>query len=125
MAVPPILVVEDDAAIRTILCELLTDEGIPVVAVESLAEARHHLATTEVSGVILEHIVDDGTADFLLDELKGSSTPPPVVLVSGDPAAVAIANQYGVAFKRKPFDADDLLAAVEAMHEGKGCPPRP
>lgn len=122
MASPPILVVQGDAELRTILCALLVAEGIEVVAADSLADARAHLATSPVSGVLLDHVVEDGSAPELLDELKTVTSPPPVVLVSGDPAAVDIAKRYGVGFARKPFDAHVVIAAVEAMQEGRGRP---
>jgi DNA-binding response OmpR family regulator len=111
----PVLLVEPDAATSEVVCEVLKTEGIDVIPTHSLADARDYLARTLVCGVILARSGGDNAACDLLAELTVASTPPPVVLMSGDPEDAQVAKRYGVDFERKPFDADALVAAVEKM----------
>lgn len=115
-----ILIVEDDPEINRVIRELLADEAIAAISATSLAEARHHLATSNILGVVLDYSLPDGTGDQLLDDLAGSAYAPGVVLATAHPDGNAIAKRYGIPVIRKPLDLDVLLAAVRVFIEGKG-----
>lgn len=87
-----------------------------------LEEARRYLATTAIAGIVLDYGLPDGTGADLLAELSTRAECPGVVLASAHPRAIEVAKHYGVAFVRKPFELDVLLAAVRVLLEGKSRP---
>ena len=107
------LVAEDDAAIRDMVAEALTDEGYHVTAVANGQEAldRCHVATPDVVLLDLMMPVLDGY-QFLKRGREGCAAP--VIVMSAGfrfrelPTATHIDG-----FVEKPFDLAVLVAAVE------------
>jgi CheY-like chemotaxis protein len=114
-----ILVVEDDAAIREIVCELLRDEGFDVYAAEDGAAAigalRHHLPPPEtLCLVILDMMLPRSNGVQVLDTLAKLGRYVPVLAVSADREQLARAARAGAAATlEKPYDLDRLLSIVE------------
>ena len=102
-----ILVAEDDPAIATLVAEVLTEEGYAVRRVAdgqaALAEAERHPPDLVVSDVRMPRL--DGLT--LARRLRERRIP--VVLMSAVVRQLPVA---GIALVPKPFDLDDLLAAV-------------
>jgi len=117
-----ILIVEDDRDVNAAIRGLLADEAIAAISATSLEEARQHLATEVIVGVVLDYSLPDGTAEHLLDELAVSPYAPGAVLTSGHPNAVEIAKKYNIPFIRKPLDLDVLLSAVRLFLAGQSHP---
>ena len=110
-----VLVVEDDAAIRSLLDSALTDEGYEV------RTAEHGGAALEILELWSPHVI---LLDLMMPVLDGwrfrarqvantSWAAIPVIVLS---AAYEVSNQAQImavaAFIAKPFDLDDLLATV-------------
>ena len=108
-----VLVVEDDRALSDCFCMLLDEERYRATAASSLAEARKSLAATEFVCVVLDFNLPDGTGEELLREFAQESSRPRFVLVSAATAARVIAETFSIPYIRKPFDIDELLAAVD------------
>lgn len=127
MTTPPvcILVVEDDPQINYVLRALLADEAILALSAASLREARNHIRTRNVLGVVLDYSLPDGCADELLRELSQAEHPPGVVLASAHPGAIPLAIRYGLACIRKPLDFEVVLAVVRSFLAGKNQPQPP
>lgn len=110
----PILVVEDDPALRNIIRDLLTDEGY---SVETAANGRQGLqrATARRPALVV--------LDMALPELNGLGVaaglreqfapPPPIVVITADGNAANKARQAGAfAFLAKPLELDELVDVV-------------
>jgi DNA-binding response OmpR family regulator len=119
-----ILVVEDDAAIREMVAEMLHDEGYAVVCAADGADALRLLqhAKEAPPGLILldwRMPTPGGVFAQAYRELPPPHAPIVVITAMGDvvDAAVEI-NAHG--FLRKPFDVQELLEIVERFFPTNG-----
>lgn len=113
--VPPravALLVEDDEAVMEAVCSLL-DEDYDVDCVSSLLEARGVLRRKQVAVIVLDLMLRGESGAELVEELAAQPEAPAVVLLSASPQAAHVADQFGVAFLRKPFDIEDLLRTLD------------
>lgn len=111
-----VLVVDDDAAIRSLLIDVLTDEGWQVHAAES-AEAAWPLARRlRPEIILLDQRLPGMTGAAFWQQLQAdpATSGVPVILMSAqrDPAACAACRPAG--YLRKPFTLMALFAAVAA-----------
>jgi CheY-like chemotaxis protein len=115
----PILVVDDDPAIREFVGDFLSDEGYSVLSAENGSVALTVAEQQPPSLVILDlrMPVLDGYG-FLAAFCRGSQPPAPVIAISAHSKGV-IADGCVKAFLEKPFDIERLLALVE-KYLGRG-----
>jgi len=109
-----VLLVEDNDGIRDSVAECLASEGYAVCPVANGAEALVALRTTERPSVILVDLVMpvmDGAE--LIEALRADASwrTIPVVLMTAAASTDALPPADGIL--EKPFELDDLLAAVE------------
>jgi DNA-binding NtrC family response regulator len=110
-----LLIVEDEAAQRTLLARLLGARGWQVEAAADLAEARARLAATPFEAVVTDFQLPDGTG---LDVLRAARDRDPqvgVVLVSAfGTVAMAVEAMRGGAFDvlMKPVDPEALVSVL-------------
>jgi CheY-like chemotaxis protein len=110
-ALPCILVVEDEPAIRELMAILLEEEGYTVHqacdGLEALATVDQHPVDLVLSDVKMPRL--DGAA--LAHHLRAQPNPLPVILMS---AVYAEVDLPGVRFLRKPVAGEHLLAIIAA-----------
>lgn len=117
-----VLVVEDNDDLRTLLREVLQDAGFEVVAVRNGAEALELGGGWQPAAIVLDLMmpVMDG-ATFLRERQR-------VPWLASVPALVLTAHPYHfrvldglspTAVLRKPYDVDELIAAVQALCAGE------
>ncbi|HUS61071.1 MAG TPA: ATP-binding protein [Acidimicrobiales bacterium] len=112
-----VLLVEDEAGIRSLLRRLLEDAGWQVVEARDGQEAMALAADMEHLDLLLTDIGLPrlpGTA--VAEQLRQQRETLPVVFISGfpeDPPVEALGDN--TAFLPKPFTGDDLLAAIERL----------
>lgn len=112
-----VLVVEDDAALRGLLADILADEGYAVLEAERGARGLE-LALEHAPALIL---TDQGLPEMsgleLLERLRaGESTRHiPVVLISGLGAEVGPGGSHPDRILMKPFDLDVLITHVAGL----------
>ncbi len=117
----PILVVDDDARIRQALEALLVDEGYAVAMAadgqQALAVARDGAPALVLLDMTLP-ILDGFQVAAKLRADHGSDVP--IVVMSADGHVAEKARLvHAVAYLRKPFRLDDLVALVR-MHARRG-----
>lgn len=108
-----ILVVDDDAEIRTLLRDVLTDDGFRVLAVGTAEAAAILLAAERVDLLITD--IDLGTGDdgfVLAADARAARPLLPVIYISGGRNAGDHGRVDGSAFIPKPFGLDTLTGAV-------------
>jgi two-component system OmpR family response regulator len=114
-----ILVVEDDAALRSLVAFALEDEGYSVDAVADGAAATAAVASRPPHLILLDlGLPRLGGQDFAHRYLAGPGPHAPVLVLSARPLTevVGAAEAIGAAgFLRKPFDLEDLMAAVRRI----------
>jgi DNA-binding response OmpR family regulator len=108
-----VLIVEDDAALANSMAGALEDEGFHVRRATTMAAAREKLREMQPAVAIVDLTLPDAFATDLVDELATRFDPPvPAVIVSTFPLANLIAARWQNELVRKPYDLDELLAAV-------------
>ena len=111
-----ILVVDDDAKVRALLGEMLTEQGYDVVAAADGTEALERLAETDLSLVLLDFQLPDFDGLKVLGEVKKRRPALPVVMVSGFGTiklAVEATKLGAYDFIEKPPDPDRVALVIK------------
>src|SRR6202522_723270 len=115
-----LLVVDEDAAIRSACCEIATDLGFVPQTVSTIAAARTLLRDQGVDVLLLDLRAPLGEGLSLLHEIK-TLNPGLVVVVmtayASVPAAVEAMRTGAADYLTKPFALDELTAVLERAME--------
>jgi diguanylate cyclase (GGDEF)-like protein len=115
---PSILVVEDDANVRTLLCGYLERNGYQVATAGTLAEARRWLDRSGDCGlVILDRRLPDGDGVELCPAIRAKLPHSYILMLTGEatPEAKIEGFESGVDdYVTKPFEIEELLARIRA-----------
>ncbi len=116
----PVLVVEDDAAVREALGQTLELAGFTPTLASAFIIAKDHISPT-FEGIVLSDIRMPGRDGmFLLDHAQRIDPDLPVILLTGEgdiPMAVSAMSAGAFDFLEKPCSNDVLVTAVtRAMH---------
>ncbi len=112
-----ILVVDDDAAIRTVVREALRREGYLVETAGSVAEQRRALDAFAPDVLVTDVVLPDGNGLDLVPELLLAYPGLPVIVLSAQntlATAVRATEQGAFEYLPKPFDLAELARAVSA-----------
>jgi two-component system response regulator PilR (NtrC family) len=120
VAEPRVLVVEDEAAQRTLLTALLQGKGYAVAAAEGVGAARRLLDENAFDAVVTDLQMPDGSGlDVLATARRLDADVGVVVVTAYGTVPVAVEAMRGGAFDvlLKPVDPDALLAVVRRCVE--------
>jgi two-component system nitrogen regulation response regulator GlnG len=124
-----ILVVDDDAAIRTVVTQSLRREGHRVTSVATLAELEVQLAIAMPDVLISDVVLPDGNGLDRIARLTVEHPYLPVIVLSAQntlSTAVRATEVGAYDYLPKPFDLDALSRAVQgALARDKGGPMDP
>ncbi|USI72980.1 nitrogen regulation protein NR(I) [Sphingomonas morindae] len=125
MSAGRILVVDDDAAIRTVVREALRREGHVVETAASLADLGRVIGPFRPDVVITDVVLPDGDGlDFVPELTRRHPGLPVIVLSARNTLATAVRATERGAFDYlpKPFDLDELGRAVTSALAGRAAP---
>lgn len=110
-----ILVVDDDDAIRTLVSELLADEGYEVLGAPDGKQALEILDRRSPDLILLDMRmpVMDGWAFSAAYRERTALRAPIIVITAATDARRTAREVEAAGYLGKPFDLDDLLAVVE------------
>jgi two-component system, NtrC family, response regulator AtoC len=114
-----VLVADDDASIRSLLKDMLSDEGYEIVEVKSGAEVLRAVPKIDPNLVILDFKMPDMDGLDVLQRLSAQGHKVPVLMITGvGSASTAIkATQLGAFdYVTKPFDVADVLHRVRQVY---------
>lgn len=101
---------------------LFQDEGYNVTTTNFVPSSFSQIATAQPDAIIVDLVVGEQVGWELLEQLHAEATTVgiPVLVVSTDPALLDLAQEqaerYGVVrCLNKPFDLEDMLAAMQEM----------
>ncbi len=103
---PRILVVEDDAEVREVVCEFLRDSGHMVLSAGSAQQARELLARETVDLLIIDCVMSGEQGGSLAEHAAILGVP--AILTSGDPRYRETIPQSTAPFLTKPFRLSEL-----------------
>jgi CheY-like chemotaxis protein len=123
----PILVVDDEPEIRSVLSELLSDEGYTVAQAANGREALIYLqAANPLPSLILLDLmmpIMNGWEFLRVQQRNPVFVPIPVVVISAFRALAEATVPFGIQETlAKPFDMDYLLATVQRYCSGAPPP---
>jgi CheY-like chemotaxis protein len=109
------LVVDDDAFVVSALAEMLSEEGYDVHTATNGFSAVRQVADYQPSVILLDLRLPERSGRDVLNELRSdpATRDVAIIIVTGHPdelTAADLAEADGLV--AKPFDIDDLLAAV-------------
>lgn len=109
----PILLIDDDSAVRESLRRVLESEGWRVTAARDGVEALEFLRRQEPALVITDLCMATVTGwDLLFHESLERPHLPIFVITALSPETAAGAELFATAFFEKPLDLDKLIAAI-------------
>lgn len=114
-ATDPILLVEDDAAIATVIVAALEDEGFAIVHCTSIAARDRQLAARRFAVMLTDVILEDGDGLASLAAVRERAPDMPVIVLSAQntlDTAVRASESEAFEYFPKPFDLDELVHAV-------------
>ncbi len=112
-----ILVVDDDAAIRETLADLLTEEGYAVITAANGEDALAKLRAVDRAPcvILLDLMMPVMSGAEFYRELRGDPSlgKPPVVVISADGNVQKKAQAFDGEYLAKPVKIDPVLAKIE------------
>ena len=124
MRKPHVLVVDDEADIRALIKDILSDEGYEVAAAANASDARTARASRKFDLILLDIWMPDTDGITLLREWSDAGEMNcPVVIMSGHgtvDTAVEATRLGAFDFVEKPLSLAKLLRTVEAALESAG-----
>ena len=108
-----ILVVDDDAGIRTVLAHALRRTGYEVATMGSVAELLAALRSDDADAVLCDVVLPDGSGIDAIPRAKAIRPNVPVIVMSAQntfATAIKAAERGAYDYLPKPFDIDELLA---------------
>lgn len=125
-----ILVVDDDAAIRSLLVTVLRRRGLRADSARDGKEALELLALCRYSVLLLDLMMPTMTGWEVLDILATAAERPEVIVLTAGVEPSSLRSQIVRATIRKPFDLDLIVGAVvgcletiETPVQPDSCPP--
>ena len=114
----PILLVEDDANVLTLLRACLERNGYQVATAGTLAEARRRLERSGDCGfVILDRRLPDGDGASLCPVIRATQPHSYILMLTGESTTQAKVEGFELGvddYVTKPFQIDELLARIRA-----------
>ena len=117
-----LLVVEDDHAMRSLLCDELWDLGYRIVEAADGDEALQRIETSSPDIIVTDLRMVAGGLDYV-NRLRTVAPGCPIILMTafGDPTVRSEALRAGVAaFFDKPVRISEIKAAIERLLGEKG-----
>lgn len=118
MSQPLILVVDDDAELSGMLCELLAREGWATHAVLTLGDGDKALSTLKPDAVLLDVMLPDGNGLDVCRRWRTSYPALGIVMLTarGEPLDRVLGLEIGADdYLPKPFEPRELVARVRAL----------
>ena len=117
---PPstVLAIDDNDAVLGWLNRVLGDEGHRVLLGSTVEDARRHVKQEVPDMLVFDHILPDGDGVELAVSLLKEFPDTRAVIMSGtalDEEEMLLCQRYDVPFLKKPFVAEELLGALEAI----------
>jgi CheY-like chemotaxis protein len=110
-----ILIVDDNAAIQEILCEILEGDGHTTEVASTVDEAIRAVETYRPDVVLLDSLVNGESGFRVLDSIHDPDSGIHVLMVVTGKEQIPKDNPVLVGFIQKPFRAADVLSKVNAV----------
>lgn len=117
----PILIVDDEENILQVIQEMLSTQPYKIYLAESLAKAKETLKAHEISIVLTDLILDDGSGIDVISSAQKYHPNAKVILMTGKPTiqnAIAVIKKGAFDYLVKPFGMENLITILRrAVHQ--------
>jgi DNA-binding response OmpR family regulator len=114
-----ILVVDDNDAVRRVVCEMLRFEGYAVQAASSGQEAVQSTERSMPDAIVLDMMMPDMPGLDTIRALRKNGARAKVIAVSGLPDYLTVAQSAGADdVLMKPLNPDELVATIRRLLNG-------
>jgi two-component system response regulator RegA len=123
-----VMVLDDDAPLRTRLGRALESRGFQPVMVGSVAEALAALKSSPPAFAVVDMRLEDGNGLSVVEALHTARPDARAVMLTGYgniASAVAAVKAGAIDYLPKPADADDVVRALLAREDGPAPPENP
>ena len=123
-----LLVLDDDAPLRTRLGRALEGRGFEPVLVASVAEALAAVKILAPAFAVVDMRLEDGNGLVVVEAIRDVRPDSRVIMLTGYgniASAVAAVKAGAVDYLPKPADADDVVRALLAREDGPAPPENP
>jgi two-component system response regulator RegA len=123
-----VMVLDDDAPLRTRLGRALESRGFQPVLVASVAEALAALKVSAPAFAVVDMRLEDGNGLSVVEALNTARPDARAVMLTGYgniASAVAAVKAGAIDYLPKPADADDVVRALLAREDGPAPPDNP
>ncbi|CAN5555522.1 response regulator [soil metagenome] len=123
-----VLLVDDDAQIRSLLLDYLSGHGMVVQAVENGARLRERLRSCQTDVLLLDLMLPDEHGLTLCQWVRSVHPELPVIMLTaqGDPVSRILGLELGADdYLPKPFEPRELVARIKAVLRRGKAPPVP
>ena len=121
-----LLLLDDDAPLRTRLGRALESRGFQPTLVGGVAEALEAIRSHAPAFAVLDMRLDDGNGLQVVNEIRARRPDAKVVMLTGYgniATAVAAVKAGAIDYLSKPADADDVARALLAQPDDRPAPP--
>jgi two-component system response regulator RegA len=121
-----LLLLDDDAPLRTRLGRALESRGFQPTLVQSVAEATAAVRAHPPAFAVLDMRLEDGSGLKVVEVLRETRPDARIVMLTGYgniATAVAAVKAGAVDYLSKPADADDVVRALLAQGSAPAAPP--
>ena len=121
-----LLLLDDDAPLRTRLGRALEARGFQPMLAASVAEALAAIRATPPAYAVLDMRLEDGNGLTVVNEIRERRPEAKVVMLTGYgniATAVAAVKAGAIDYLSKPADADDVARALLAQKDAAPPPP--
>jgi len=121
-----LLVLDDDAPLRTRLGRALEQRGFEPVLVGSVSEAVAAVRVHAPAYAVLDMRLEDGTGLSVVEAVRDARPDAKIIMLTGYgniATAVAAVKAGAVDYLSKPADADDVARALLARKDENPAPP--
>lgn len=124
-AIPPstVLAIDDNEAVLGWLSRVLSDEGHRVLVGSTVEDALREVEKEVPDILVLDQVLPDGDGVELAVSLLKKYPEARAVVMSGtalDEEDALLCQRYDIPFLQKPFVAEELLSALEAISLSRG-----
>jgi two-component system response regulator RegA len=123
-----VMVLDDDAPLRTRLGRALESRGFQPIMVGSVAEALAALKGSPPAFAVVDMRLEDGNGLSVVEALHTARPDARAVMLTGYgniASAVAAVKAGAIDYLPKPADADDVVRALLAREDGPAPPENP
>lgn len=112
---PLVLVADDEALVRRLICSLLARRGWRTVEASDGVEALGLSIDEKVDLLITDYEMPSISGLQLANAVRRRTPDVPILMISGYPACINVARSHGYLFLQTPFEPTDLMSQVETL----------